>query len=423
MASSRLKLKIPSQYYIIHDPKGERCAQPISGTAILSTGFTQPETSNQNVLHICLICVLTTTEKKSRVEKRLLGRFTRWRLEKQSSLRKGDLVRSCSVIEELTLQPFANTCGQLRCNIPFLLPVPGNIPGTSITDIGEISYYLVATLNTGNGTDAEITHQEIKITRQILLEQPSLQHIRNYPGLNLITKIILTQDVDLATHSKIPVSAKVFVRPARPADRPIEYRCVAVRGIRWRIEEMTKVFSHSADEDKNYQPCQPIASRCSTSVISKGVQKGYWKIEQVSTKRASSLRHADLSVDIPLELSLSRDFDTTSAVDLRCYDVFSTPTSNLSANLKEIGVYTKKDDMMITIEHRLKLDILMLEDTFCVYKHELVDRRPLQTALDASFPLQISARARGNLEAVPNEVNPPSYNELPIRPPHYMQAT
>ncbi|CAI7598438.1 unnamed protein product [Penicillium pancosmium] len=410
MASSRLKLKIPSQYHVIHDPKGERYAQPISGTAILSTGFTQPEISNQNVLHICFICVLTTAEKKSRVKKNLLAHFTRWKLEKQSSLRNSDLVRSSSVIEELTLQPFANTRGQLRCNIPFFLPVPGNIPGTSMTDIGEISYYLVATLNTGNGTDTEITHQEIKITRQILLEQPSLQHIRNYPGLNIITKIILTQDVDSATHSKIPVSAKVFVRPARPADRPIEYRCVAV-------------FSHSPDGNKNYQPCQPIASRCSTSVISKGVQKGYWKIEQDSMKRGSSLRHADPSVDIPLEISLSRDFDTPSAVDLRCYDVFSTPTSNLSASLKEIGVHTTNDNMMITIEHRLKLDILMLEDTFCVYKHKLVDRKPLQTALDAPFPLQIAGRARGNLEAVPNEVNPPCYNELSIPPPDYMQET
>ncbi|KAJ5999872.1 hypothetical protein N7481_000281 [Penicillium waksmanii] len=423
MASSRLKLKTPSQYHIIHDPKGETYAQPISGTAILSTGFAQPEASNQNVLHICLICVLTTTDKKSRVERNLLARFTRWKSEKQNSLRNSDLVRSYSVIEELTLQPFANSRGQLHCNIPFFLPVYGNIPGTSMTDIGGISYYLVATLNTGNGTDAEITHQQIKITRQILLEQPSLQHIRNYPALNLITKIILTQDIDSATHSKIPVSAKVFVRPARPADRPIEYRCVVVRGIRWRIEELTKVFSHSPNEGTSYQPCQPIASRCSTSVISKGLQKGYWKIEQDSMKRGSSLRHADPSVDISLEISLNREFDIPSAVDLRCYDAFSTPTSNLSASLKEIEVLTTKDNMMITIEHWLKLDILMSEDTFCLDKHKLVDRRPLQTALDASFPLQITGSVRGNLEVEPNEVNPPCYNELPISPPLYMQAT
>jgi hypothetical protein len=423
MASSRLELKIPSQFHIVHDPKGERYAQPISGTAILSTGFTQPETSNQNVLRICLICVLTIAEKKERVKKTLSARFTRWRLEKQNSLRNSELVRSCSVIEELTLQPFSNARGQLHCNIPFSLPVSGNIPGTSTTDIGEISYYLVATLNTENSMDAEITHQEIKITREILQEQPSFQQIRNYPALNLITKIILTQDVDSVTHSKIPVRAKLFIRPARPADRPIEYRCVAVRGIRWRIEELTKVFSHSPDEEANYQPCQPIESRCSTSVISKGLQKGYWKIEQDTMKRGSSLRHADPSVDIPLEISLNRDFDTPSAVDLRCYDVFSTPKSNLNVSLKEIGVHTTKDNMMITIEHRLKLDILMLEDTFCVHKHKLVDRRPLQTALDASFPLQIIGRARGNLEAVPDEVNPPCYSELPIPPPHYMQAS
>lgn len=74
----------------------------------------------------------------------------------------------------------------------------------------------------GNKRDEEITHREIKIISQILPEQPSLQHFQNYSGLDLIIKITLKQDFELATHFfKFPPNAKVYVRLARPADRPM----------------------------------------------------------------------------------------------------------------------------------------------------------------------------------------------------------
>jgi hypothetical protein len=122
------------------------------------------------VLHIYLICVLTTTKQKSRDDRSLLTRLARWKMDRPNSpqLQTNDLVRSCSIIEELTLRPFTNTRRQLGCKITFILPIARNIPGTSRTYIGEISYYLVATLNTENGANGEITHQEIKINRKVL---------------------------------------------------------------------------------------------------------------------------------------------------------------------------------------------------------------------------------------------------------------
>lgn len=422
MDSSNLNFELPSYYHIVSDSKGGSYSEPLSGIAVL-TGFTQKELADLHLLKISLVCVLSTKDRgKCISESNLLARFNRWRLTRQSPYPTYS-ARCCSVIEQMTLHgPFTGG-SEVEYKIPFRLPISANIPGTSMTGLGNISYFLVASAKTVNGRSLSDISREINITHQLCPDQYSTQHTCNYSVLNLITKIILTQDIASVTRSKIPVNAKVFVRPARPADRPIEYRCVAIRGIRWRVEESTKVFNQRKCREENLPQCQPIEEQSSTRVISKGLLKGYWKILQCPSGAECSPRNDDPSVEIPLEISIATDIDSPSEVGLGCYLSTFKPTDSSQPIQQEEILSTTQKNMMITIEHRLKLDILTSEDTFCVHRHILVDRKPLQTALGASFPLWIIDRAKEDVKDILNEAMPPRYEEVSISPPDYNNST
>jgi hypothetical protein len=74
---------------------------------------------------------------------------------------------------------------------------------------------------------------------------------------------------------------------------------------------------------------------------------------------------------------------------------------------------------MLTVEHRLRFNLLTSEDTFDVDNHNLVDRRPLRTVLDVSFPLYLFKMARGRIDESVRQGNPPCYEEVPLSPPDY----
>lgn len=74
---------------------------------------------------------------------------------------------------------------------------------------------------------------------------------------------------------------------------------------------------------------------------------------------------------------------------------------------------------MLTVEHRLRFDLLTSEDTFDVDNHNLVDRTPLRTVLNVSFPLHPFKRAPGRIDESVLQGNPPCYEEVPVSPPDY----
>jgi len=421
MGRSRLNLDFPSQHNIISSFTNKDHSQPIYGTVTLD-GFDQVQFAESSLLHICLIGVISSADRNIKDFKRhenLFTRLGRWFLASHKLCQlEARPIRSCSVIEQLTIhQPFESGQGHTSCTTPFGLPIDNSIPGTLVTDLGKISYHVLATLQTADGTPLQTASREINITHQICPERPSIQHIRDYSGRNLITNVIMTQDLDSTTRAKIPITVEVFVRPARPADRIGEYRCIAIRGARWRVEEITNIIKVSKNQQGSGQDPKPAESKSSTCVISKGLQKGYWKTSQASGRKEHSPRNANPSVNISLEISLKRGIVTPSEVDLDAYNSFykSTDRFNHTSN-HERTFPTIQENQIITIKHRLKLDIMSFEDTFCAHKHTLVDRRPLPTALDASFPLQIIERPSADMNALLKDASPPHYEEISVSP-------
>jgi hypothetical protein len=74
---------------------------------------------------------------------------------------------------------------------------------------------------------------------------------------------------------------------------------------------------------------------------------------------------------------------------------------------------------MITVEHRLRFDLLTSEDTFDVDNHNLVDHKPLRTVVSVSFPLHLFQRAHGRIDKTVCQGNPPCYDEAPRSSPDY----
>ncbi|OQE26856.1 hypothetical protein PENSTE_c005G03546 [Penicillium steckii] len=427
MGSSPFRLDSPSQHSLIFNAMNEVHPQPISGTVTLD-GFDQVQFAGSNLLHVCLIGVISCTDQNTRGSKShgcWLKRLCPWFLAKHEVCQLGArLTRSCSVIEQLTIyQPFANDKEHAAHIIPFCLPIDNSLPGTSFTDVGTISYYLLATLQTADGKPLHATSRDINITHHICPEKASIQHIKDYSGRNLITKIIMTQNLGSTTRARIPITAKVFVRPARPADRMTEYRCIAIRGIRWRVEEIAGIIKVSNDQKDNGWDAKFVESKSSSRVISKGLQKGYWKIPQGNRKEENFPQIQSSSADIPLEISLKRGITTPSEVDPNAYNSFYKSNHSLNHLLSHETTFpTTQENLMIAIKHQLKLDILTSEDTFCIHKHTLVDRRPLPTALDASFPLQIIEKPSKDMRALLEDIRPPQYREISLSAPQYTES-
>lgn len=426
MDTIHLRLEFPPQNDIYFNSTGDSYSRPISASAVF-TSHTETEISGLSRLRICLVRVFSSTGREGiNGGECVLSRLNRW-LSPGSKSSAPYTTRLCSIIEELTLHvPLFGTDSQVGYSpeegkiykIPFYMPISASIPPTSATVLGHISYFLVASLSTADG-EISSTSQEIRFSRRIIPEHRSMQHTRIYPNSKLVTKVILTQDMTSMTRTDICLDAKVFVRPATSAERSTEYNCVAVRGIRWRIEEVTKLFHQPEYQDSRLPEYQPVEDQSSIREIYNGFQKGYWRTRQDSITTDNSTQDKDSLVEIPLDIVLPRGTVLTPEVDLGCYSAFFRPTSSLPSSLQNGFFSTTQQKIMLTIEHRLKLDILTTEDTFSVYNHDLVDRKPPRIALNACFPLQIVDKAEGDTEEVLSQGNPPRYEEIPVSPPSY----
>ncbi|KAJ5595245.1 uncharacterized protein N7459_001453 [Penicillium hispanicum] len=426
MEIPRLRLESPPQHDIYSNLMGDSYSRPISASTVL-TSHAEVAPADLSRLRICLVRVLSSrVRQRSSSGENLLGRFNHW-LSSTSKPSVSCNTRLCSIIEEMTLHmPLLGRDSQVGYSpeegriykIPFYMPIPANIPPTSATNMGRISYFLVVSISTVDGRTSS-TSQEINLSRQIIPERSLVRHTRIYPNSNLFTKIVLTQNIALTTKSTVSLNANVFVRPSTPAGRSTEYTRVAVRGIRWRVEEVTKLLNQTECEDRNLAEYQEIKEQASTREIVHGFLQGYWQIVESPITTKHPPQNKDASVEIPLEISFPRRVTPAPEVHLGCYDSLSKPADSLPPSIQKIFSSTTQQKIMLTVEHRLKLDILTTEDTFSVSKHRLVDRKPLQIARNASFPLQIINKAEADFEEVIGQDNPPRYEEFPEPPPDY----
>ena len=159
---------------------------------------------------------------------------------------------------------------------------------------------------------------------------------------------------------------------------PSEIKVVVVREVRWSVAETVEI-SHKhpssplgADPDKRY-----IGTVCKWNI------RGNWMPENlVSWREDDALKQ----IQVPFRLLAQK---ATSDMELHCPQPKISPRNNAVVN--EIS-YQKTG---IIVSHRLRLEIVIGEDTFVQRTQTLVDRKPVRHCLGATYPLYIGHITHG----------------------------
>jgi hypothetical protein len=429
MGTVRLGLEVPSTHHVYSDYIGHNSSEPISASVLLLS-HTKAEAFGLVRLQVSLVLVISISNRDGiKANKPISSQICR--LLSLNSHDPSHTTQHCSIVEDLNLcvptvladcrVGYSPEKGNIY-KIPFFMPIPAGIPVTTATELGHASASLVASTTTADGHTIG-TSEEIKVERQIIPGSDPIQHTRTYPTSKVVKSVTLKQILGLGTNSHLSLAAKIFLkRPAIPTNRAMEFKCVAIRGLQWRVEEVTQVFNKTKDFQQSqvgslsgYEPDHSF-----TRELFRGYQKGYWgTLDNPILKEKETQQAKDSGVEIAFEIAIPRAMTPAPAINLACYGFESRPADSLPPRLQGNLSSTTQETIMITVEHRLKLDIVTSEDTFHVHNKSLVERKPLKAPLDASFPLYIAKKAREDIGVVGWQATPPCYSEIPVSPPKY----
>ncbi|KAJ5913516.1 hypothetical protein N7504_002399 [Penicillium tannophilum] len=331
--------------------------------------------------------------------------------------------RTCSTIGEVTevILPLPNSQANgsstesQNIQIPFTIPIPVDIPGSVTTSLGEISYHLMAFVIAETDTIAG-ERQPIHLYRQGISDEPTIEYVRSYPKSKVITQISLSQQIHSRAKSDLSFSMNIKLRnPTTRGERASELRCPTVRGIRCRVEEVTILLVKSDD-------CDQEVELVTIREICNGRQKSHWEIIENSPGTHQDDAYRTGSVDVLFGFTIPKNANPAQRTDLSCYDFDPghLDPRTLPPGLLECYTSTMKEKLVMTVEHRLKLDLLTGEDTFERSTMTLVDRKPIRVALNASFPLLIGGCNDRDIGPAVLERYPPRYEEVPTTPPNYL---
>lgn len=426
MENLQLGLEFPSTHDLYSNVKGDSLSQPIPASVVIQSRSRSLDLGKTRAVRVCLIQILSSKARDSAEESgHIFSRVCHQFLPKPQP-RECYLNRSCSVIEELSIPvpaPPRDASTQIpnTQKIPFYMPILAKVPGTTTSGIAKISYFVVASIDTEDNNSIGVS-KKIILRHRTLLEQNSTQYTRFYPNSSVISKIFLSQNNIGATGFTFAVAAKIFLRyPAAPAGRSSEFKCMTIRGFRWRIEEVAQILEMPAGQD-DVPGHDAVKEESSVRELANGLQKGYWSTQhnpllQVANQQA--IHQKDSAVDVVFEIKIPSSVTPAPKVDISSNDFELLSPESLPPSLQESFIFPTRHKVALTTEHRLKLDVLVSEDTFDASTQKLVDRKPMRTALNATFPMSIIDRAEAHIDEMIFTGNLPCYQDIPGSPPKY----
>lgn len=423
---SSLELVSPQTHHIYSDIHGDNYTRPLCGSVIFrpSSNF---EITNSTQLQTQLVRIVQSNKSSASrcQDKGLLGRMRR---QFSTSVTRAETGKACCAIEEVTrplllLSEDQPSEGSL-INIPFSIPMPVNMPASTTTSQGTISYAIIASVTTPERTLLS-TSQPLHLTRQVISDQPTVQHVRSYPNSKVIEQISLTQTLTTDSCPDLSFSMTVKLRKQSSPQRHSEFKSAVIRGLRCRVEEVTKTFikpSQYAQGDYNNQREEELV--CVRELCNSN-QKGYWNTIANQIPEAQENAQKPSLVDITFGFTIPKNARPAQPADLSCYafDREHLNPDSLSPELRDRYCSTTYERLAITVEHRLKLDLVTGEDTFCRETNSLVDRKILGAAVNAAFPLVLLGKHEGDIGDLVLERTPPRYEEVPMAPPNYDRFT
>ncbi|KAJ5935170.1 hypothetical protein N7466_004717 [Penicillium verhagenii] len=420
MGSSGLQLVCPSEHDIYFNLNGDGYSEPLTGALVLQRRALNLESALQMQIHLMQTVLGENSPPATVPEKNFLKRI-RTPLGKVPRP-EAPATKSSTIIEQVTLpelpvgQLEASFGGRDAVPVPFSVPIPVNTPGTTTTPLGKISYSLIATVTTSQGQTI-ITENPINITRQLIPDRQCIQHVRSYAKSPAITNIALSQTIATDAKSGISVSAKLYLRRGLASKaRDSEFKCATIRGIHWRVEEVTRLVDQTLNNLQD-PPEDFYCKRESVREICSGKQKGYWATRDNPLSKQPKSEDQDSAVDITIDISIPKNTKLAPMIDGSCYGSGTTDSISMPLELQD-RCPTSHENLAILIEHRLKLEFVTGEDTFDTRSKNLVDRKLPRATLSAHFPLLVGETFKCDFEAIAFS-NPPRYEEIPLSPPEY----
>ncbi|OQE30904.1 hypothetical protein PENFLA_c002G00684 [Penicillium flavigenum] len=390
MPSLDLELLAPSNHHVNSQEK--RDVSTFAGHAVLSaTSFLTLVDVTE--IHVRLLQVLTATidSKDTRISSPLFSSRTDKPPKRNSRIER--TLRGVS-LPVLSKEGVKNCQGGVASSSYFYLDIPTNIPATTKTPIGTITYEIEATAPTSK--HGMITHRRpLNINRQMGLTVPKqTEHILNFPTSNAIQGMTLSQNSTPRSGPRISFTATIHTHwETAHAARPTELRHLVVRELRWHADEVVEIISIGSPGVK-----YPICERQSVRKLCDGSSKGYWGsarnpyITEPHGPKIDMKAGEKRGIRIPFDFTIPKRAMVVDDVDLAAYE---TGTEGLGQALYcgfpgEDYLYSPgRATKGITVHHQLKIELVIGEDVFHTGTGKLVERKRSRTIVCPAIPFSV----------------------------------
>ncbi|KAJ5182231.1 hypothetical protein N7449_012378 [Penicillium cf. viridicatum] len=394
MPSLNIDLVAPSTHHVNSQCHGMRDVSALAGHAVLSATSPGP-LANVNRIHVRLIQVVISTTDSKNTRRILCPSFCNpTNKSPQPGSRIERTLQDVSV-PILPKEEVETSQERIISKYYFYLDIPTNIPATTKTPLGTITYAIEATAATSN--HGITTHrQPLKLNRQMIQANPKqTQHHLYFPTSKAIQGMSLSQNSTPRCGPRISFTATIYTHwETAPANRETELRHLVVRELRWNAEEIVKLMSKPSTLDGNYSICE----RQSVRKLCDGSTKEYWGpgrnpyIKQPHGQSVGGKGGEKSAICIPFDFTIPKQARVVDDIDLAAYEI-GTDRAGHTTQCGFLGeLYFLSPGKMakgITVHHQLRIELVMGEDVFHKGTGKLVERKLLRTIVCPAVPLSV----------------------------------
>ncbi|KAL3486211.1 hypothetical protein BJX62DRAFT_242202 [Aspergillus germanicus] len=280
----------------------------------------------------------------------------------------------------------------LRFN--FHIPLSTNLARSIDTVGGSIFYTIEVTVSSpACGDDPPQLHASRPINIVHCAIPRTIAHLRRYPGDSATTQLYVKP---LSTRKGISYALNwLALSTVSCGARPSELKYIVAKELHWSIQETVKCLAVKGETTTCLHQY--------TRRLSEGQRKGRWVAP-------GGLEDGNDSIQISFEVSIPRGIDVSDTASLASnQDYYSA-----------LALDSEEEQLALTVDHRLNLEVVTGEDTFHRGTGDLLDRRYPVKSFKATFPLQVRQHTCEDFSspAQTREI-PPVYEEPYPAPPGY----
>ncbi|KAJ5382870.1 hypothetical protein N7517_000781 [Penicillium concentricum] len=393
MSSLNFEIVAPSIYHVSSQCHEKRDISALAGHVALSATSSSPLASVAQI-HVRLIQVVTSITESKNTRRILCPSFCITNESPQPGSRIERTLREVA-LSISSKEGFETSPGRVVSKSYFHLDIPMNIPATTKTPLGTITYAIEATAATSK--HGVITHRRpLNFNRQMIQSNPAkTQHHLYFRASNTIRGMTLSQNSTPRFGPRISFSATIHTHwETAPADRGTELRHIVVRELKWQAEEIVKFMSKPNSSDDKYSICE----RQSVRKLCGGSTKGYWgfgcnpHVKQPHGQSVDEKGQAQRAIYIPFGFTIPKRAMVVHSIDLAAYEIGAVSADhNPQCGLPGDIPFSKLGKMVkgITVHHQLKVELVMGEDVFHKGTGKLVERKRLRTVVCPAIPLSV----------------------------------